>query len=150
MLGYGYWTRQFGKDPEILNKPVTVNGTSLTIVGVAQAGFSGVQIGRDTDMFIPMSMKALMTPDWDWHDRPQRRWLNIIGRLEAGIHGEERGSGNRADVSRDRGSGDSDSEDFAGKQVRRNGSWIAKSCWKRARMGVRFFSQTRKRRCSCC
>ncbi|HKN59817.1 MAG TPA: ABC transporter permease [Candidatus Acidoferrales bacterium] len=82
VLSYGYWARRFGKDPEILNKPVTVNGASLTIVGVAQAGFSGVQIGRDTDMFIPMSMKAQMTPGWDGMDARDDAWLNIIGRLK--------------------------------------------------------------------
>jgi putative ABC transport system permease protein len=85
VLSYGYWARQFGKDPEILNKPVTVNGTSLTIVGVAQAGFGGVQIGRDTEMFIPMSMKALMTPGWDGMDARNDAWLNIIGRLKPGF-----------------------------------------------------------------
>ncbi len=85
VLSYGYWTRRFGKDPEILNKPVTVNGTSLTIVGVVQAGFGGVQIGRDTEMFIPMSMKALMTPGWDGMDARNDAWLNIIGRLKPGF-----------------------------------------------------------------
>ena len=85
VLSYGYWTRRFGRDPEILNKPFTVNGTSLTVVGVAQTGFSGVQIGRDTDMFIPMSMKALMTPGWDAMEDRKDAWLNIIGRLKPGF-----------------------------------------------------------------
>jgi len=85
VLSYGYWTRRFGKDPEILNKPVIVNGTSLTVVGVARAGFGGVQIGRETDMFIPMSMKALMTPGWDGMEDRRDSWLNIIGRLNPGF-----------------------------------------------------------------
>ncbi|HEY6338233.1 MAG TPA: ABC transporter permease [Candidatus Sulfotelmatobacter sp.] len=85
VLSYGYWTRRFGKDPEVLNKPVTVNGSLLTVVGVAQAGFSGVQMGRDTDMFIPMSMKAQMTPGWAGLDARNDAWLNIIGRLQPGF-----------------------------------------------------------------
>ena len=85
VLSYGYWARRFGKDPEVLNKPVTVNGTSLTVVGVARAGFSGVEIGRDTDMFIPMSMKAQMTPGWDGMNDRADAWLNIIGRLKPGF-----------------------------------------------------------------
>jgi predicted permease len=85
VLSYGYWTRRFGQNPEILNKPLTVNGTSLTVVGVAQEGFSGVQIGRLTDMFIPMTMKALMTPGWDGLDARNDAWLNIIGRLKPGF-----------------------------------------------------------------
>jgi predicted permease len=85
VLSYGYWSRQFGGNPEILNQPLTVNGTSLTVVGVAQEGFSGVQIGRSTDVFIPMTMKALMTPGWDGLDARNDAWLNIIGRLKPGF-----------------------------------------------------------------
>jgi predicted permease len=85
VLSYGYWTREFGSNPEMLNRPLTVNGTSLTVVGVAQAGFSGVQIGRSTDVFIPMTMKALMTPGWDGLDARDDAWLNIIGRLAPGF-----------------------------------------------------------------
>ncbi len=85
VLSYGYWTRQFGADPAILNKPLTVNGTALTVVGVAQKGFSGVQIGRVTDLFVPMTMKALMTPGWNGLDDHADAWLNIIGRLKSGF-----------------------------------------------------------------
>ena len=85
VLSYGYWTQQFGADPGILNKPLTVNGTPLTVVGVAQKGFSGVQIGRVTDLFVPMTMKALMTPGWNGLDDHADAWLNIIGRLKSGF-----------------------------------------------------------------
>jgi predicted permease len=85
VLSYGYWTRRFGNNPGILNKPLTVNGTSLTVVGVARPGFSGVQIGRSTDMFIPLSMKAQMTPGWDGLAARNDAWLNIIGRLKPGF-----------------------------------------------------------------
>src|SRR5246127_4797186 len=45
VLSYAYWSRQFGADPSILNKSLTVNGVSLTVVGVARKGFYAVQIG---------------------------------------------------------------------------------------------------------
>ena len=38
VLSHGYWTRRFGGDPGILNQILVVNGTPLTVVGVAQAG----------------------------------------------------------------------------------------------------------------
>jgi predicted permease len=85
VLSYGYWTRQFGNDPSVLNEALTVNGTSLTVVGVARANFSGVQIGRTTDFFIPMSMKAQMTPGWDGLAARNDSWLNVIGRLKPGF-----------------------------------------------------------------
>lgn len=85
VLSYGYWKRRFGNDPRVLNEALTVNGTSLTVVGVAQAGFDGVQIGRASDIFVPMSMKALMTPGWDGLDARNDAWLNILGRLKPGF-----------------------------------------------------------------
>jgi predicted permease len=85
VLSYGYWTRHFGSDAGIVNKPLTLNGASLTVVGVAQAGFSGVQIGRSTDVFIPVTMKALLTPGWDGLAAPDDAWLDIIGRLKVGF-----------------------------------------------------------------
>jgi hypothetical protein len=39
VLSHSYWSRQFGADPSILNKPLTVNGVPLTVVGVARKGF---------------------------------------------------------------------------------------------------------------
>jgi predicted permease len=85
VLSFGYWTRRFGADPEILNKPLTVNGTSLAVVGVAQPEFDGVQFGRSTDVFIPISMKAAMTPGWDGLAARNDSWLEIIGRLNPGF-----------------------------------------------------------------
>ncbi|MFZ0334260.1 MAG: ABC transporter permease, partial [Candidatus Acidiferrales bacterium] len=86
VLSYGYWTRQFGSDPSILNKPLTVNGMPLTVVGVARAGFEGVQVGAKPDIYIPMTMKAQMAPT-DGLDLAERRdhWVEILGRLKPGI-----------------------------------------------------------------
>src|SRR5918911_2843041 len=64
VLSHGYWTRRFGASPDVLNKPVNINGVPMTIVGVAGAGFNGVQVGQMPDVFIPMTMKDQMTPDW--------------------------------------------------------------------------------------
>lgn len=86
VLSYGYWVRQFGGDPSVLNKPLVVNGVSLTIVGVARKGFDGVQIGETPDMFVPVSMKSQMMPT-EGHalDDHSDFWLPVIGRLKPGI-----------------------------------------------------------------
>ena len=85
VLSYGYWKRRFGLDPNILNKQLVVNGHSLTVVGVSRAGFSGVQVGQVPDLFIPMTMKAQMTPNWDGLADRDDHWLAMIGRLKPGI-----------------------------------------------------------------
>ncbi|MHB8640240.1 MAG: ABC transporter permease, partial [Candidatus Acidiferrales bacterium] len=86
VLSYAYWTRQFGADPSILNKPLTVNGTSLTVVGVARAGFDGVQVGAMPDIFIPITMKPQMAPN-DFLALADRtaHWVAILGRLKPGM-----------------------------------------------------------------
>ena len=85
VLSYGYWSRQFGGDPSILNEPLTVNGVPLTVVGVARQGFYGVQIGSTPDLFIPVTMKAQMAPNMlqKLEDRTDH-WLPVLGRLKPG------------------------------------------------------------------
>ena len=89
VLSYGYWTRHFGADAGILNKTLIVNGVSMTVVGVARAGFNGVQVGQTPDMFIPITMKAQMTPNWDGLNDQRDYWLAIIGRLKPGLSREQ-------------------------------------------------------------
>jgi putative ABC transport system permease protein len=86
VLSYGYWSRKFGADPSILNKPLTVNGVPLTVVGVTRKGFYGVQIGSTPDIFIPVTMKAQMAPNMlqKLEDRTDH-WLPVMGRLKPGI-----------------------------------------------------------------
>jgi predicted permease len=86
VLSYNYWSRQFGADPSVLDKPLTVNGVPLTVVGVARKGFYGVQIGLTPDLFIPVTMKAQMAPNMaqTLEDRTDH-WLPVMGRLKAGM-----------------------------------------------------------------
>lgn len=85
VLSHGYWTRHFGANPSILNKTLIVNGTLVTVVGVARPGFDGVQVGQTPDIFIPITMKAKMTPNWDGLNDHKDFWLAIIGRLKPGL-----------------------------------------------------------------
>jgi len=85
VLSYGYWERHFGRDPAILNKQLVVNGVSMTVVGVVAPGFSGVQVGQTPDIFIPITMKAQMTPNWDGLADRKDHWLAMLGRLKPGM-----------------------------------------------------------------
>ena len=86
VLSYGYWTRQFGGDSSILNKPLVVNGIPLTVVGVAPKGFYGVEFGTPPDVYVPVTMKEQMAPNMlqKLGDRTDH-WLPIMGRLKPGM-----------------------------------------------------------------
>ena len=62
-----------------------VNGQPMTEVGVAQRGFHGIVVGSDPDLFVPLAMKAQMTPTWDDLENRQSRWVNIMARLKPGV-----------------------------------------------------------------
>jgi predicted permease len=85
VLSYSFWEGHFGSDPLIVNKPLSLNGNSLTVVGVAAPGFNGVQIGRATDVFVPVTMKMMMTPGWDGLAASDDNWLDIVGQLKQGF-----------------------------------------------------------------
>jgi Asp-tRNA(Asn)/Glu-tRNA(Gln) amidotransferase A subunit family amidase len=61
----------------------------MTVVGVARAGFTGVQVGQTPDVFIPMMMKAQITPTWDGLKNHKDFWLAIMGRLKPGLSAKQ-------------------------------------------------------------
>jgi predicted permease len=84
VLSHAYWTSRFGADPAVLNRPLRINAGTFTIVGVAAAGFDGIQRGQRTDVFIPVTMKAQITPNWDGLDEWTHYWLAVLGRMRPG------------------------------------------------------------------
>ncbi|MGH9574751.1 MAG: ADOP family duplicated permease, partial [Candidatus Acidiferrales bacterium] len=86
VLSFGYWSKQFGADPTILNKSLIVNGVAFTVVGVARGGFTGIQLGEVPDIFIPVTMKSQMMPT-EGHQLEDRGdfWLPLLARLKPGI-----------------------------------------------------------------
>ncbi len=89
VLSYGFWQKRFGGDPGVLNQGLLVNNTAMTIVGVAQAGFAGIEIGRSPDVFVPLMMTAQMTPNQDKLDEWNDYWLAVLGRRKPGVSNAE-------------------------------------------------------------
>ena len=84
MLAHSYWARRFDRDPGVLNSSITLNGQPMTVVGVAPPGFYGIVVGENPDVFVPLMMKAQMTPTWD--DLMNRsRWVTIMARLKPDV-----------------------------------------------------------------
>ena len=46
VISDGYWTRKFGRDPQVLGQTLTIDGRALSIVGVTAAGFGGLDPTR--------------------------------------------------------------------------------------------------------
>ena len=85
VLSYGFWKTRFNGDPGAIGKHIMVNGYPLTIVGVSQAGFDGVEVGYSPQIRVPMMMKKEMTPG-PWYSLNDRRgsFTQAFGRLKPG------------------------------------------------------------------
>jgi len=92
-LGNGYWKKHFGGDPSVLNQNLRVNNQLMTVVGVVQPGFDGIQLGLVPDLYIPMSMKPAVTPVWDGLNDHRDYWVKLIARLKPGISSTEATAG---------------------------------------------------------
>jgi predicted permease len=90
VLGYDYWKQRFGGDPQIIGKTLLVNNYQMAVIGVAQAGFDGVELGVSTKIFIPamMEKEVIIGPMKMLTDR-RSRWVNAFGRLKSGVTEEK-------------------------------------------------------------
>ena len=88
VLSYDFWKARFASDPEIVGKTVVVNGRQMTVLGVTEPGFAGIELGFSPHVFIPMMMQARVFPDMPGlsylKDR-RTRWVNVFGRLRPAI-----------------------------------------------------------------
>ncbi len=86
VLSYAYWQARFASDPSVLNQTMIINGQTMTIVGVAPRGFSGTTLGSRPQVFVPITMRALMEPAFalQWTER-RTYWAYLFARLRPGV-----------------------------------------------------------------
>lgn len=89
VLSHAFWTSRFASNPAVLGQTMILNSHPFTIVGVAQAGFEGIEVGRVTQVFVPMMMKAQMTPAWNGLDDRRYAWVRVFARLAPSVTREQ-------------------------------------------------------------
>jgi hypothetical protein len=93
VLSHGFWQRRFGADPKVVGETVKVNGHPFTVIGVAAPGFHGVEVGSAPDLFLPLAMKAQVTPTWNELENRRFMWLNLLARLKPGLSRDQAAAG---------------------------------------------------------
>lgn len=88
VLSHGAWVRRFGADPDVLNKPLKVNGETLTIVGIAPEGFASTTLGSRPTVYVPMTMRGVLSRFNGYEDR-QDYWIYAFGRLRPEVSREQ-------------------------------------------------------------
>jgi putative ABC transport system permease protein len=76
LLSHGFWQRQLGGRPDVLQQTITLDGQPFTVIGVMPAWF---RRQARTEVYTPAAYTAA--------DREQRggHYISVFGRLKAGV-----------------------------------------------------------------
>ena len=103
VLSDGYWRRRFGADPNIVGKPITLNGAAFEVIGVMPPDFvfpyagmlgpSGFTRVTGVDMWLPIAFSGPMAVNNRMLTQTGQivrnvHWFGAIGRLKAGVSAE--------------------------------------------------------------
>ncbi|MDX1495736.1 MAG: ABC transporter permease, partial [Longimicrobiales bacterium] len=81
VLSHALWTRRYGGDPGVVGETVQIGARPYDVVGVAPAGFAGVEnIGAPPELFVPLMQDPgyrgeLLFDEWG------ASWIYLVGRL---------------------------------------------------------------------
>ncbi|HZN10703.1 MAG TPA: ABC transporter permease [Blastocatellia bacterium] len=78
VLNDGLWRRRFGADPNLVGRPVTLNGEIHTVVGIMPAGFASP---APADVLVPMRVNPA--------SRQEGHNYRVLGRLKSGVTREQ-------------------------------------------------------------
>jgi predicted permease len=84
VLSSEYWRRSFGADPAVLGRDIEVAGDAYTIIGVAPAGFTGVDLAP-VDVWLPLETSQGLMAGTEWHDSRGWYWMEVVARVADGV-----------------------------------------------------------------
>jgi len=86
VLSEGSASRRFGTPDNAVGRHILINNLSFTVVGVAPAGFEGIDPGVSTGVYLPMEAARLLDRDAAQRFVDQNYyWAGIMGRLRDGV-----------------------------------------------------------------
>ena len=83
VVSYAWWSRNFARDPSVLDKKLTIGSTVFSIVGVAPREFFGTKVGEAPDIWIPLSMQKEVPPGFNGYNDDHVRVAALDGAIEA-------------------------------------------------------------------
>jgi putative ABC transport system permease protein len=88
ILGYNFWQRRFGGDRNVINRTVTLDGASYTVVGVMPAGIYPVWPTTSGHLSFDEQQQQYWTPmsfTAEWAAVSTAHVLGVVARLKPGI-----------------------------------------------------------------
>ena len=83
-ISYAFWQRNFGGDPSVIGKRLTLDGNSFEVIGITPSAFKGISIGDSFDVAVPLCTEPVLSPRNNRLTIRHAWWLATIGRLKHG------------------------------------------------------------------
>src|SRR5215212_3819397 len=84
VISNSFWQREYGADPNIVGRKVTLSDKPFEIIGVTPANFFGLEVGRTFDVALPICADAIVSGKNNRLDSGFNWWLMVTGRLKPG------------------------------------------------------------------
>src|SRR5262245_45088164 len=81
VLSHAFWQREYGGDPSVVGRRISLGRYPYEVVGVAAAGFTGLEVGRGFDVAVPLCAEALPPGKPSRLDSGTNWWLVVMGRV---------------------------------------------------------------------
>ncbi|HEY2798041.1 MAG TPA: ABC transporter permease [Thermoanaerobaculia bacterium] len=93
VISHRFWQEQFGGDPAVVGRPLTLNRLAFTVVGVNPSAFVGtLQVDYRAEVTVPLAFESALLGDASAltpKDGRSRWFLNVMGRLAPGATEEQ-------------------------------------------------------------
>ena len=83
VLGHGIWVERYASSVEIIGRRIAIGSFEATVIGVAPAGFTGVDLGK-VDLWLPLRPGGEILGYGSWFEDVGNVWLRLIVRLKSG------------------------------------------------------------------
>lgn len=88
VISYAFWDREFGRDPRVVGRTVSLAAHSYEVVGIAPQGFTGANL-EGVDIWVPLRMNIALTTSWGVLESRGAWWFRVLVRLAEGVSDEE-------------------------------------------------------------
>jgi predicted permease len=92
VLSHRLWQRRFASDPAIIGKTVLLSGHPFVIVGIAPAGYHGLDLILDPQFWVPLGNVEALAPSVPKRSSRYDHWLAVVGRLKPGVSQSQAGA----------------------------------------------------------
>jgi putative ABC transport system permease protein len=82
ILSEGLWRGSFAGNPTIVGTAINLDQRPFTVVGIMPAAFRFPSLTKATQLWIPLAQDPLFS---GWTERRAGHWLQVTGRLKAGV-----------------------------------------------------------------